>query len=170
MDGEFDWDDIVSDLGPRLYAYFSARFPFDVADDLTQETLIRLVQKVRESKYDPRRGNLAMLAFGIGHYVALEHRGSQSRVIRLETAFAKDVNGVTEFESEMIQNDLLVKLQAQFKALSAPEQQILSLMIDDDVGISQISTMIRMPEGTIKSHIHRAKKKLSQFMSSKEEA
>jgi DNA-directed RNA polymerase specialized sigma24 family protein len=55
---KLNWNHIVDDIGPRLFRYFSFRCGDLAADDLTQETLLRLFRKVEESQFDPQRGGL----------------------------------------------------------------------------------------------------------------
>lgn len=58
MESSFDWDATVESLGPKLYRYFAARFDDILADDLTQETLVRLVSKFNQGEYDNQKGSL----------------------------------------------------------------------------------------------------------------
>ncbi len=157
-----DWDDIIDDLGPRLYRYFCVRFNSEQADDLTQETLIRLVRKVNEGKFDPNRGSLKMLSFGIAHYVALE-----SKQLDQHDSIEDWQDGLADqhdLEAVTITNNMASKLREKLHLLSSIEQQILSLFVDEELTLHEISIILQIPEGTIKSHIFRAKKKLIQMV------
>lgn len=165
-----NWNQEVEDLGPRLFRYFGMRFSDQDSDDLTQETLIRLVRKVEEHKFDPLKGNLAMLAFGIAHFVALESQ----RFDILRTADALQdhwENQSNDPSQENLQDpfNLLEYLQSQAEIqqlrsailkLAPIEQQVLSLMVDQELSLLEISVVLEIPEGTVKSHIHRCKAKL----------
>lgn len=158
MEDHLDWDNVIEDLGPRLFKYFCSRFTKEQADDLTQETLIRLVRKVEENKFDPKKGTLNMLAFGIAHYVALESNQVDQHVSidEWQDSLLDEFN----IEDTIISYDIAFKVREQMKKLSSIEQQTLSLLIDDELALNEISLILRIPEGTIKSHIFRAKKKL----------
>lgn len=158
MENQLNWDSVVEDLGPRLYKYFCVRFTKEQADDLTQETLIRLVRKVEENKFDPEKGTIRMLAFGIAHYVALESKqlDHHESIEEWQDSIFDDQN----IEQTIITYETASKVREQMKKLSSLEQQTLSLFIDDELSLNEISKILRMPEGTIKSHIFRAKKKL----------
>ncbi|WP_413289771.1 RNA polymerase sigma factor [Bdellovibrio sp. HCB337] len=157
MAKNIDWDEVVEDLGPRLFKYFCVRFSSEQADDLTQETLIRLVRKVEDGKFDPDKGTLKMLGFGIAHYVALETKPSSHESIEdWEETLEIDTN----LEQMTIEKDAAFKVREHFKNLSAIEQQILSLSVDEDLHLHEISMILQVPEGTVKSHIFRAKKKI----------
>jgi len=68
-----NWDNLVKNLGPRLYRYFAASFSDIIADDLTQETLLRIVRKHHEGKIDSSKGTIDMLSFGIAKNVKFEY-------------------------------------------------------------------------------------------------
>lgn|GEM_PF-1341438 len=167
---QIDWNQVVDELGPRLFRYFVMRFSDQDSDDLTQETLIRLVRKVEEHKFDPLKGNLAMLAFGIAHFVALESQ----RFDILRTADSLEDHWESHSQ-DLIQDQLqdpfnlldylqsqaeIQQLRTSILKLAPIEQQVLSLMIDQELSLLEISAVLELPEGTVKSHIHRCKAKL----------
>jgi len=74
MRDEVDWDQVVEELGPRLFNYLRRRGCGASASDLTQETLIRLVEKVEDGSFNPQKGSLIQFAFGISRNVYFEHQ------------------------------------------------------------------------------------------------
>ncbi len=153
-----DWDSVVEDLGPRLYRYFCARFTHEQADDLTQETLIRLVRKVDTHAFDPSKGNLSMLGFGIAHFVALESKPPPPH------EDIEDWHNLPQDDSDLVQSliarEAAVQVRNHFQKLSPIEQQVLSLLIDKELGLGEVARIMGIPEGTVKSHSFRAKQKL----------
>ncbi len=78
-----DWRAIVENLGPRLENYFCASFAPEQAADLTQDTLIRLVNKVRIGECHAQDSkSMNAYAFGIAHYVRLESIKANVRLPR----------------------------------------------------------------------------------------
>ena len=158
MGNQLNWDKVVEDIGPRLFKYFCVRFSNEQADDLTQETLLRLVRKVEEGKFDPDKGTLKMLGFGIAHYVALESK--QFYLHEPIEDWQDSLSADIDVEQVTITKDAALKVRNQMKNLSSIEQQILSLLVDDELTLNEIALILQVPEGTIKSHVFRAKKKL----------
>lgn len=154
MKKEIDWEKIVEDLGPRLFRYFCVRFSPELADDLTQETLIRLVRKFQEGKFDPSRGNLSALGFGIAHYVALEHK--QGNIYDDIEHWQESLVADTDLEQSAITKDFALKVRAQMKNLSPIEQQVLALLVDRELRLEEISVILQLPLGSVKSHVFRA--------------
>ena len=161
-----DWDSFVETLGPKLYRYFCSRFEDVVADDLTQETLVRLVDKFNKGHFDDSKGTMEMYAFGIARFVRLEELKEKSHSLSSEglvDAFPDENNLVENFEKTSEIN----LLKRGIAALGEPQQEIILLMVDKEWNLNDIAKHMGMPLGTIKSHVHRAKKNIFEFVSVK---
>jgi RNA polymerase sigma-70 factor (ECF subfamily) len=158
METSVNWDKVVDDIGPRLFRYFCVRFSKEQSDDLTQETLIRLVRKVEDNQFNPDKGTLKMLSFGIAHYVALEVKQLEPNdsIDDWADSLVSDV----DLERTVISQEMVHRVRQYIKNLSDIEQQVLSLFVDDELTIVEIGKILKVPDGTIKSHIFRAKQKL----------
>jgi DNA-directed RNA polymerase specialized sigma24 family protein len=55
-----NWNSVVEKLGPGLLRYFMGSFPRHIADELVQETVIRLVRKVESDQFDPAQGKVSL--------------------------------------------------------------------------------------------------------------
>jgi RNA polymerase sigma-70 factor (ECF subfamily) len=154
-----DWDQAVSDIGPRLYRYFGAAFASQVASDLTQETLIRLVQKFDEGAFDSSRGSLVMYAYGIARLVRLEayketpNEDLFGDPIEFETRSSTLTTETGAHEAELQS----LRLREAIEKLNETQKQIVLLHIDQELTLQEIGTLVRLPLNTVKSHIHRAK-------------
>ncbi len=153
-----DWDKVIEDIGPRLFKYFCVRFSSEQSDDLTQETLIRLVRKVEDKQFNPDKGTLKMLSFGIAHYVALEAKQLDTH----DSIEDWSDSLVCEYDLEqlVISQDMIRRVYQHIKKLTNIEQQVLALVVNDELTLVEIAKILSIPEGTIKSHLFRAKQKL----------
>lgn len=158
---ELDWHSIVQDVGPSLFRYFSGSFPAQVASDLVQETLIRLVQKQQNGEFDPNRGMIKSYAFGIARYIRFEALKKRSGFDLVDDESLLD--NVTA-EQEVDRTDRVALLRWAIKKLKPIEQELILLMIDADSSLDQAARHLNIPIGTAKSHVHRAKEKLRQIM------
>ncbi len=166
MGASLDWDNIVDSLGPKLYRYFGARFGDAIADDLTQETLVRLVTKFNQGGFDDSKGTIEMFAFGIARFVRLEELKRFPSAPVFEIDDSKTADSSCAIENFEYASDIYL-LRKGVASLSEPEQEIILLMVDHEWGLQKISEHMEMPLGTVKSHIHRAKKNISSFMNEK---
>ncbi len=165
----------------RLYdTYYQPIFGFmysrtrnaEVAKDLTSETFFQALKNLH--RYKPRKGAsfkswlFAISVAQIGNYYR-----SRSKVLEVTTEEAPEIVGRDEFRpdialmmgedaDELKSNiDLLCRL---LKKLNQKQQNILTLRYFSKMTVPEISRVMNMKEGTIKSHIHRAIKKLSVLM------
>ena len=164
---DVDWEILIADLGPRLFRYFRATCSSEEASDLTQECLLRLVRKHQSGQFDPRRGNLAMYAFGIAHFVRLEARKLKvAHEIREEATTHSDPGNHPD---TLEQKQRHAKLRAALVQLPDIQCEILSLMIDEELTLVEIGKLLQLASGTVKSHVHRAKENLRQILTQEDQ-
>lgn len=158
MAGELDWNLVASRLGPRLYSYFRRRGFFTQAADLTQETLLRLLEKVESGEFNPDKGRIEQYAFGIARFVGLEQRKNTeenwSNVEYLQLAEEEKLEG----NLQRLQH--AKALRAAIQELSEIQREVLWLILDEDLKLEEIALIMEAPVGTVKSHVHRAKEQL----------
>lgn len=133
------------------------------ADDAVQEVFIR-AWKYRKS-YSPDRSTLAAWLVGIGRNVAAGMVAARIRTSEtlvdspvqpagrsLGPASGPDPDGVAD----------RVVLDAELARLGEPQGSILRLAFHDDLTHQQISEKLKLPLGTVKSHIRRSLVQLRQ--------
>ncbi len=152
------WTEVVRELSPGLLAYFKAVFPREVAADLVQETLLRLVMKVRAGKFQTADGSLRMYAYGIARLVRLEGRRSEGKILHVV-----DPDEVAD-ERPADRQDDKQRLRQAVARLKPAEQEVILLLIDRDLALQEIATLLEVPVGTVKSHVHRAKQNLQEML------
>ncbi len=155
---------IINELGPRLYRYFSTSFKEDRASDLTQETLIRLWKKVGQNAINEKKGNVVMFAYGIAKNIKKEAIRKIKLDSLLQEKLPKDVAHYDETLEQMQESIRLKQLRAAMLQLKENEREVLSLIIDEDIKLKEISKLLKIPIGTVKSHIHRAKENLKRML------
>jgi RNA polymerase sigma-70 factor (ECF subfamily) len=165
----------------RLYdEYYQPVFGFlysrtgrsEVAKDLTSETFFQALKNLH--RYKPRVGAsfkswlFAIAVAQIGNYYR-----SRSRVLEITTDEAPEIIGQDEFRPDVAyrmgedaqelkgQIELLRRMMVK---LNQRQQDILTLRFFSHMSVPDIASTLRMKEGTIKSHIHRALKKLQVLM------
>jgi RNA polymerase sigma-70 factor, ECF subfamily len=156
-----DWDGVVEELGPRLYRYFKYKGVGDLSADLTQETLIRLVQK--RSSFDSEQGPLVAFALGIAKNVYFESQRKTRDEVEIDEAL--NLADDKDLHAQLENADQSQKLKLVVARLPQVQQDVLFFFFDEDLTTNQISKILEMPEGTVKSHLHRAKDSLKVILS-----
>ncbi|MBL7543320.1 MAG: RNA polymerase sigma factor [Bdellovibrionaceae bacterium] len=166
-----NWENIVGRLGPRLYNYFIRRGFLRDAADLTQEVFSRLHQKLSEGSYDESRGSIDAFTFGIARFVALENNHLNQIVLTTSEEFDWDALLVsvatTSMEDDYHRHQTIELFLKEITSLSAIQQDVLTLYMDDEMTLDDMALVLKLPVGTVKSHLHRAKEKLKDLLSTK---
>lgn len=148
-----DWDRAVEEIGPRLYRYFKYKGANDLASDLTQETFIRLLGN--SHKFDSSQGPVVAFALGIAQNIWRENMRKTIASDPLEDH--EDLTADADLYDEIARLDQAEKLKAVIRRLSQIQQDILYFYFDEEITTREIADILEIPEGTIKSHLHRAK-------------
>ena len=152
-------DELIEELGPRLYRYFATVFETNKASDLVQETLMRLWKKVNEKIIDEKKGNLVMFAYGIAKNVKREALREDKKLL-----FSGEmIENTPYYEDNLAALDdawRIKQLRQAISQLKESEREVLSLVIDEQLKLEEIAELLSMPLGTVKSHVHRAKDNL----------
>lgn len=148
---DLDWIHLTNTLSPQLYRFFLVRFSKSVAEDLVQDVLLRLVDKVNQQIYQSKKGNIEAFAWGI----ALNIQYEQHREKFPELFDEEYLKKFAAPEGDSLESEL-VALKNAVALLDEPQKTVMQMVLSD-ARIDQISQTLNFPEGTVKSHIHRAK-------------
>lgn len=157
-----NFEGALDDISSALFRYFCCSFSSATADDLVQDTLIRLIDKIDRGQFDSTRGNLRMYAFGIAHFVRLEafrHRDPYD-----DKEIDEGASDALALDEKVIQAQEIKRLRAAIRTLSASQQEVIALYLDKDLSHEEISLILDQPIGTIKSHMSRAKEALRNIL------
>jgi RNA polymerase sigma-70 factor, ECF subfamily len=100
------------------------------------------------------------------NYVARNHARSQRRHVRAMARVAADREH-PDFSSDL--NEYLddeprrSAVRRAFMQLSSKDQDVVSLCIIEDLPLAQAATVLRIPTGTVKSRLSRAKRRLLEL-------
>ena len=150
-------EDVVAAHAPRLLAYFVRRVtpPSDAAD-LLSETLL-IVWK-RSGALPSDDDEVRPWMFGIARNVLMHHQRGvlrrQAVADRLRNQlFATPAPGFTDSPE-------LEDLHGALRALDQIDRDIISLVHWDGFSLVEVSRVMRMKEGTVRSRYHRARARL----------
>jgi len=165
----------------RLYdTYYQPVFGFmynrtgnsELAKDLTSETFFQALKNLH--RYKPRKGaSFKSWLFSIPVAQVGNYYRSRSKYLEITCDEAPELIGRDDFrpdiayrmgEDAMELKEQIVLLRQMMTKLNQRQQTILTLRFFSHMSVPEISATIGMKEGTIKSHIHRALKKLQTLM------
>jgi len=166
----------------KLYdAHYPAIFGFllkrtghsDVAKDLTSETFFQALKNIH--KYEQRGRPFKSWLFSIAVAQIGTYYRSRRKLFKLtseecpsvmaDELYQPDVEYLS-FEDSKNTADQVKDMKRVFRRLNDTHQTILTLRYLTPHPVAEIAQILGMKEGTVKSHIHRALKKLQTLMNS----
>ena len=133
------------------------------ADDATQDIwvgVLRGIDKLRDG------ARLRSWLFGIGHRVLMGRLRQQYGRSECGDPVSDDIPAADEHETFLHELDLAV-LMDELGRLPLPEQEVLTLFYLRELSLDDVSRVLGIPPGTVKSRLHRARKMLRQHLDRK---
>lgn len=146
----------------RLQGFFTRRLgdDTDLAVDFMHDTFLRLYA-AREKYHEG--SNFRAWLYTIAYNLCKNHLRNQLAVVHEEMEVA-DANDIEVDIDETILHDALRNV---LKGLSEPYAMLFSLHYEEELTIPQIAQITDLPEGTVKSRLHKTmniiKKELKKY-------
>jgi RNA polymerase sigma-70 factor (ECF subfamily) len=162
------WETVVNSFGRRIYnlsyRYMNRR---DIAEDLTQEILIRVYQNLKS--YRPEAGSFQNWILRIARNLIIDHYRQIRRFPQsggteeLEALNIKDDRAPSpQRTAEQVEASRF--LQNGIQALSPELKEAIVLRDIEGMTYQEISGLLRVPEGTVKSRINRGRIELAKVL------
>jgi RNA polymerase sigma-70 factor (ECF subfamily) len=150
---------------PRLFS-FLARLSRrkDVADDLLEETWLRLIARARTLTDDVRLGPWL---FTVARNLYVSWRRSRaldpSRTSELDPAWPSPDTGDSPFEAA-VRSELEGRVELALARLSSSDRELLLLTGVEGMTPSEVAEVCGLPPGTVRVRLHRARERLAAEM------
>lgn len=132
---------------------------FDI-DDLVQETMNRALRY--QNSYDPARPMRQWL-FSIGFRVFLDSREHAKRANeQLLSVLGTDADAAASVDLAVPDSTARSDIRPLLAALEEPEREILERTYLLSESIAEVASGMSLAAGTVKSHLHRARKRLAE--------
>ena len=148
-----------------IHRYLARRVGPDLADDLAAETFTEAFD-VRD-RFDTTHPNARPWLFGIATNLLRHHYRSEARRLRAYArldlpAPAADVFG--EIETRLDAERAEPAIAAAVARLSVDERNVLLLFAWADLRYAEIAVALRIPIGTVRSRLNRARGRLRELI------
>lgn len=146
-----------------IFRYARRTLPRDIAEDCASETFVIALKK--RSSFKPGRGTARPWLFGICLRLIADARRTSART----SAGEKRLHVVTEMHApnhaETIDNQsdaraAYCQLKPCLDSLKKGDREVLELYAWADMTYSDIAVALKLPVGTVRSRLNRARKKL----------
>jgi len=146
------------------------------AEDLAQESFVKAFRNLHQ--YDPRR-KLASWLFKIAHNTTIDHlrrRNPQTVALEENGTHAEDGGEPRKLTETLRASEdaapdrvieraqLVAGLEAAIAELRPRYREVLLLRFREELSYQEIAEVTGLPMGTVKIHLHRARKQLAEAM------
>lgn len=133
-------------------------------DDLVQETFV--VAFKRRADFDPGRAAPRTWLYGIAARLCQHHRRSTARRSRLGSELARDSDdrSAKRPDEEAERNRRVTALYAVLQELPFKQRETFVLYELEGLEGTSIAKMLAVPEGTVWTRLHHARKKFERLM------
>lgn len=144
-----------------IHRYVTRRLGGALADDVVADTF--LIAFRGRARYDQARRAAEPWLYGIASNVVAKHRRSE---VRLYRAYLRTgIDPVAEPYSDRVEARVLAAefrrpLAKALARLSARDRDVLLLIAWADLSYDQVSQALDIPVGTVRSRLHRARRKV----------
>lgn len=163
------WEEIVLSYSRKIFN-LAYRFTSSVeeAEDLTQEVFIRVYKSL--SQYDRKRGNLSSWLMRIARNLIIDDYRRQQRNPQNAMADTMDKNIFhlrtlgSSAQKDIEMKELCTQVQKGIDKLSSDLRICVILRDIEELSYKEISEILQIPEGTVKSRINRGRIKLAKIL------
>ncbi|WP_405693077.1 RNA polymerase sigma factor [Streptomyces sp. NBC_01185] len=150
-----------------IHRYVARRLGTEAADDLMAETFVIAFQQRR--RYDLSRAQARPWLYGIATNLVGGHRRAEARRLR---AFSRAVSAAPG-EGESLADRVAARVSAEgvraelagaLAALPARYRDVLLVVAWGDLDYAEAADALGVPVGTVRSRLHRARKKLREAL------
>ena len=141
-----------------VYAYLARRVGPPVAEDLLAEVWIAAFRG--RASFDPRFESARPWLFTIARNVLRAHWGQRHQPMGLTADVLSDP--WPEVDERLAAADIAEGLRVAVRALPAEQREVLLLVAWEGLTPSEVATVLDLPSGTVRSHLHRARRALAE--------
>ena len=133
---------------------------YHIAEEITQEVFIKVYEGI--DLYDSQKASLSTWMFTIAHNTCINSFRNTNKETSLNEIVIQTKN--ISVEDQIIIKDYLYKLNEVIQSLSPKDKSLI--IMKDYIGLkySEISKIMNLPEGTVKSGLHSIRLKIRKLI------
>lgn len=156
----------MQDIGQIYEEYFETVYKYlfclthnnDIAEELTQETFYRAVEKINTYKGDCK---ISVWLCQIAKHLWFDYCRKNKKTINIqENLFNEQSNNVTE--ESIISNDEKISLYKKMQNLDEKTREVIYLRITGELSFKEIGTILNKTENWARVTFYRGKTKLKE--------
>lgn len=163
---EAAFDELYARYADKLYGYFYKMLWQDdeKANDFTQEVFLKIIEKPH--LFDTSKRFSTWVFTMANNLCKNEYRKNTNRQ-KAYNGFSILQDEMTEYNIQQLDNELFInKINEAIETLEAHHKSCFLLRYKQELSVKEISKIINCPEGTVKSRLYHATKKIQSAVGS----
>lgn len=154
-------DELMTAYGKEVWNYaFSITRKWDLADDITQEVFIKVFRNMHAFRRD---ASVKTWLLTITRNTAIDYmRSAFFRKVTLSN-FVEDYGERHSIEQDVVENWVVNDMWKMVLKLPAKYREVIILFAHHQLSLKEIAQMLDVTEGTVKSRMFHARKKLTKM-------
>ncbi|PCG83018.1 RNA polymerase subunit sigma-70 [Streptomyces sp. WZ.A104] len=148
---------------PDIHRYAARRLGEGAADDITAETFL-IAFRTRD-RYDTSHRLARPWLYGIAANLIGKHRRSEVRALKALARTGHDPVAASWSDRSDDRIAVQAPLAGALAALSPGDRHVLLLVAWADLGYQEVADALRIPLGTVRSRLNRARRKVREALS-----
>ncbi|MDI7740807.1 sigma-70 family RNA polymerase sigma factor [Lysinibacillus fusiformis] len=156
---------LVKKYYKEIFAFvYKQSFDEQLALDLTQEVFIRMLQSI--SNFDPKRAAFRTWLYRIASNHCIDYFRSKSFQAVKQTIYVEEIeiDGIDDVIEQVETKEQLVKVNELLLKFDSELQQIVRYKVFLELTFQEISSLMNLPESTVKTKYYAVIKKLRKEM------
>jgi RNA polymerase sigma-70 factor (ECF subfamily) len=152
---------LYDELAPKLYGFiFSRTSSREIAEDLSQEIFIKLIERVES--FDSKKGRFTVWFWRMARNTLIDHY-RQKKAVPFSSFEDDEVAGMAVGEIPDMDNVLEYRrLRAVIATFGAEERELFELRFVAEMSYKDIANIMEKPEGTLRVAALRLREKLQK--------
>lgn len=153
---------LYREFSPRMYGYLRLRIPDDShIQDLMQDTFVAIW---RNAKQYAGSSTVSTWMFGIARYKMLDWLRIHYKSSEREVAWSEELADAKELTEQDFAAALATELSITSALATLPPHyaEVFYLVFVESMNYREVSVLLELPEGTVKSRMHQAKARIRQ--------
>jgi len=162
MSAKKDFEKLFREFSPAVFRFvYLKTSDFEIAQDLTQETFIRIWQIMKNGKTIK---NPKFLVYKIANGKIIDHyrRKKSKKVVSISKVDERLMADFDKTEELVNSRQKIDKVFEKLKELNRIHQEVLILYYIEEIKIPEISALLNKSENSVRVLIHRALKSLKK--------
>ncbi|OOC36757.1 RNA polymerase sigma 70 [Thermosipho melanesiensis] len=167
---EWAYRRLYRDFAPKIGSFAKTYFGTDDVDDIVQEVMFRVFKGIKKFKGNSSLSTwIYRITMNVCNTYYEKYKKKNEKVFSVETDDTEDIevdipDKETDVQKEVESEILYEKINKALEKLPERDRVLIKLRDIDELSYQEIADILNIPEGTVKSRLHNARKLFQKIL------